>query len=51
MIQVTIEDAYKEACTALGEAVVRERLLMKQVVPATDPPAEPTAADVPEAVR
>lgn len=26
-MDVTIEDAYAEACQALGEAIVRERLL------------------------
>lgn len=26
---VSIEDAYREACTALGEAIVRERLLAR----------------------
>lgn len=31
MMQVTIEQAYQEACTALGEAVVRERLLIAQL--------------------
>ena len=30
-MNVTIEDAYREACTALGEAVVRERLLSAEV--------------------
>lgn len=27
MIEVSIEDAYREACLALGEAIVRERLM------------------------
>lgn len=27
MIDVTLEDAYAEACRALGESIVRERLL------------------------
>ena len=30
-MQVTIEDAYAEACRALGESVVRERLLTAEV--------------------
>ena len=30
-MNVTIEDAYKEACLALGEALVRERLLSKAI--------------------
>lgn len=29
-MNVTIEQAYQEACLALGEAVVRERLLSAQ---------------------
>lgn len=32
MIQVSIEDAYDEACRALGETVIRERLLSRRVV-------------------
>ena len=31
-MQVSLEDAYREACLALGEAVVRERLLSAEVV-------------------
>lgn len=30
-MEVTMEDAYVEACKALGEAVVRERLLMAEI--------------------
>ena len=41
-MNVTIEDAYKEACTALGEALVRERLLAKALEQQATPP-EPTA--------
>lgn len=29
MMQISLEEAYKEACTALGEAIVRERLTIK----------------------
>lgn len=31
MIEITIEDMYAEATRALGESVVRERLLAKEV--------------------
>lgn len=31
MIDVTIEQAYAEACRALGEAIVRERLLAQHL--------------------
>jgi hypothetical protein len=30
-MQVDITDAYREACTALGESIVRERLLQAEV--------------------
>lgn len=30
-MDVTIEDAYREACLALGEGVVRERLLTAEM--------------------
>lgn len=30
-MKVSLEDAYKEACLALGEALVRERLLQKEI--------------------
>ena len=30
-MDVTLEDAYAEACRALGESVVRERLLTAEV--------------------
>ncbi len=39
-MQVSIEDAYAEACTALGEAIVRERLLNKALAE-QQPDAEP----------
>lgn len=29
-MQVSMDEAYREACLALGEAVVRERLLVQQ---------------------
>lgn len=28
-MNITLDEAYREACTALGEALVRERLLSK----------------------
>ncbi len=31
MIDVTMDDLYREACQALGEAIVRERLLAREV--------------------
>lgn len=31
MIDVTIEQAYAEACRALGESIVRERLLTQYI--------------------
>lgn len=31
MVNVTLEAAYREACQALGEATVRERLLTAEV--------------------
>lgn len=31
MMNVSLEDAYREACLALGEAVVRERLLTAEL--------------------
>lgn len=31
MIEVSIEDAYREACLALGEAIVRERLMTAEI--------------------
>lgn len=36
-MNVSIEDAYREACLALGEAVVRERLLSAEVQRLTPP--------------
>ena len=48
-MDVTLEDAYAEACRALGEAIVTQRLLSAEVqrltrvaqapsVPSSDPP-------------
>lgn len=31
MIEVTTEDLYAEACRALGEAIVRERILTAEL--------------------
>lgn len=30
-MDVSLEDAYREACLALGEAIVRERLLVAEL--------------------
>ncbi len=30
-LQIDIEDAFREACTALGEALVRERFLHRRI--------------------
>lgn len=30
-MNVTLEDAYREACQALGETIIRERLLIRQI--------------------
>lgn len=38
-VSVTIEDAFQEACLALGEAIVRERLLVR------DQKSRPTPTD------
>jgi hypothetical protein len=41
-VNVTLEDAYAEACKAFGEAIVRERLLTAEVARLTPPaPAQP----------
>jgi hypothetical protein len=37
-MNVTLQEAYDEACRALGESVVRERLLSKAL---QDKPADP----------
>ena len=43
MIEISLEDAYREACLALGESIVRERLLTKAAAqPQTKPPAPTT---------
>jgi hypothetical protein len=47
MLNVTIEDAYREACTALGETIVRERLLtveLQRLSAEPEPDAEATIA-------
>ncbi len=47
-LQVSLEDAYRTACAALGELVVRERLLSQRVAEltaATPVPASATTAD------
>lgn len=43
-MQVTIEDAYAEACRALGEAIVTQRLLAAEVqrLAPEQPTDEPT---------
>jgi len=42
--QVTLEDAYREACTALGESMVQQRLLGQEIarLQALVPPETPT---------
>ena len=42
MIEISIEQAYQEACAALGEAIVRERLLTKAL---QDREAQPPAPE------
>lgn len=44
-MDVSLEDAYREACLALGEGIVRERLLAAEVQRLT----ETTAASTREA--
>ena len=41
-MNVTLEDAYAEACRALGEAIVRERLLTAELVRLTTAPEQAT---------
>lgn len=40
VMNVSLEDAYNEACRQLGEALVKERLLLQEVarLTAADPP-------------
>jgi hypothetical protein len=51
MTQVTIEDAYREACIALGESMVQQRLLGQEIArlraealpaPHDEPPPDPS---------
>ncbi len=37
-LQVSLEDAYRTACAALGDLVVRERLLSQRVAELTPAP-------------
>lgn len=37
-MQVTLEEAYREACLALGEALVRERLMQRNLERASADP-------------
>lgn len=39
VIRASLEDAYEEACRALGEAIVRERLLVKHLEQQSPEPA------------
>jgi len=48
-MQVSIEDAYQEACLALGEALVRDRVLTRYVGQLEATLNEATAAPVPDA--
>jgi hypothetical protein len=43
-LQITIEDAYREACTALGESMVQQRLLGQEIarLQAAQSPEVPT---------
>lgn len=41
-MNVTLEDAYREACQALGEAIIRERLLTAEVQRLTPPEGDAT---------
>lgn len=43
-MQVTIEDAYAEACRALGESIVTQRLLSAEVQRLTTDVAQETSA-------
>jgi hypothetical protein len=46
MMNVSLEDAYAEACKALGEAIVRERLLLAEITRLTLPSdSAPTMPD------
>lgn len=40
-MNVTLEDAYREACLALGEAIVRERLITAELAK-QNAPTQPT---------
>ena len=44
-MNVTLEEAYREACQALGEATVRERLLTAEVARLIPPEPQPEAPD------
>jgi hypothetical protein len=50
-MEVSLEDAYGEACKALGEAVVRERLLLAELArrphERTQPDQTPESGDSP----
>jgi len=51
-MNVTIEQAFTEACCALGEAVINQRLLSAEIQRLTpsdsEPPPEPPAATTPQ---
>jgi hypothetical protein len=44
-MEVTIEEAYAEACQALGEALVRERILTSQLARLTSANAAQTETE------
>jgi hypothetical protein len=46
VVQISIDDAYAEACKALGEAIVAQRLLTAELARLTppEPPDEPMNA-------
>lgn len=37
-MQVTLQDAYEEACRVIGEQIVKERLLARQAAEDSTPP-------------
>jgi hypothetical protein len=44
-MEVTLEEAYAEACRALGEAIVRERLLARTLQQQEEPKASGEVID------
>jgi hypothetical protein len=50
-MQINIEQAFAEACTALGESIVRERLLSKALMAEQQKAAKPEATEPKEQDR